>query len=100
MPTPQEYPILHFQQMKDLAIEIQKLPAQIEDHKYYYSSFGSWETKIRYKGKPISIVYDGKDHELLVQHSSNSISLEIEKPLESFPVLEIIEAIQRNGKFG
>ena len=100
MPTAQEYPILHFQQMKELAIELEKLPAQIEDHKYYYNTFGSWETTLRYKGNQISIIYDGKEYEFLVQHSSSAISIKPEKPIESLPVLEIIEAIKKNGKFG
>lgn len=53
--------------MKELALGLKALPAQVLDHKYSYESFGSWSLLFRYKGRPFRIVFDGKEEKCALE---------------------------------
>ena len=59
-----DYTIAHFEQMKELAVRLAELPAEIRLHEYNYEVFGSWILELRFKGIRFRLVYDGKENEL------------------------------------
>jgi hypothetical protein len=72
----QEYPIRHFELMVALANRLRGLPAQVLDHEYRYSAFGSWCTRVRFNGQEFSIIFDGRDQELrLERHHSTGADI-------------------------
>ena len=68
----QDHPIRHFQEMDRLATTLKGLPAQVLDHGYSYESFGSWSMTIRYKGCPLRLTFDGKEHEYRLEKSATA----------------------------
>ena len=63
----QDYPIAHFAEMSALAKALKPLPAQILEHCYHYSSFGSWWLVLRHRGIPLRVVFDGKELTLRIE---------------------------------
>jgi hypothetical protein len=63
------YPIAHFEGATRLAIALKDLPAQILEHQYFYESFGSWHSVIRYKGRVYQLTYDGRDRYMSLRQS-------------------------------
>ena len=68
----QDYPIRHFQEMDRLATTLKDLPAQVLDHAYFFEAFGSWSMTIRYKGSPLRLTFDGKEHEYRLEESATA----------------------------
>ena len=67
----QDYPIEHFELMRQLALALKDLPAQIQDHGYSYESFGSWYVVVRCKGVYWRFGLDGKEGMFFLQRSSS-----------------------------
>lgn len=57
----QDYPIRHFELMRETAEALKSLPAQVLDHWYSYQTFGSWTLVVRYRGTPYKLIFDGKE---------------------------------------
>jgi hypothetical protein len=66
---PQEYPVRHFESMAELAAELRTVPAQVLEHAYHYSAFGSWWTTLRRTGIAFRIVFDGKEGQLRLEQA-------------------------------
>jgi hypothetical protein len=66
---PLDYPIRHFEQMSRLAARLKIIPAQVLEHEYSCDSFGSWVLTIRCKGRPLRLIYDGRDREYVLEQS-------------------------------
>jgi hypothetical protein len=67
----QDYPVVHFERMRDLTRALQELPAQILAHEYLYESFGSWYVTLRYSGCVAQLVYDGREGSLALRRSAD-----------------------------
>ena len=65
----QDYPIVHFDRIGQLARALKPLPAQILEHHYSGESFGSWYLVIRHRGVVSLLTYDGRDFQLTIQRS-------------------------------
>jgi len=63
----QDYPIHHFELMRELAVSLKSLPVQILSHEYSYESFGSWWFEYMFKGNRFRVVFDGKDRNLRLE---------------------------------
>jgi hypothetical protein len=55
--------------MREVALELKAMPAQVLEHHYSYESFGSWFLVFRYRGRPFRIVFDGKEQLCVVEES-------------------------------
>jgi hypothetical protein len=64
-----DYPIVHFDRMRRLAVALKALPAHILEHQYSGESFGSWYLVVRHNGRVSQLVYDGRDDHLGLRHS-------------------------------
>ncbi len=64
-----EYPVRHFELMKQIAVALSKLPAQILTHEYTCEAFGSWLLTFRYGGFPLGLIFDGRDNHLSLHKS-------------------------------
>jgi hypothetical protein len=58
--------------MARLAAELRMLPAQVLEHAYHYSAFGSWSTTLRRKGIAFRIVFDGKERQLRLEQADTA----------------------------
>ena len=56
-----DYPIEHFSLMRDLAVELKSVDAQVLRHAYSYEGFGSWWMTIEHEGEVFRLVFDGRD---------------------------------------
>jgi hypothetical protein len=56
-----DFPIEHFSLMRDLAIELKAIRAQILRHAYSYQAFGSWWMTIDHKTEVFRLVFDGRE---------------------------------------
>jgi len=56
-----DYPIHNFAQIKELAIALKAISAQILHYEYSHESFGSWFLTVRRDGKMYRVLFDGKD---------------------------------------
>ena len=65
-----KYPIRHLENLIRLAGMLKSLPAQLEDHEYSYTSFGSWWANVRFRGILFRIVFDGRDREFVIERSA------------------------------
>lgn len=81
----QEYPLRHFQGMVKLANELRSLPAQILEHTYNYSAFGSWSTTIQRKGLTFRVVFDGKEGQMRLEQARPGAATQWEA-VSSWPV--------------
>ena len=95
--------------MVQLATGLKAMPAQVLEHTYSYESFGSWAMIIRYRGQPFRILFDGKEHEYLLERSTSREQpyrwqrLSWHKhvsPTDEISVPEIVSAIDRGGSAG
>jgi hypothetical protein len=68
----QDHAVRHFQLMVELADDLRTLPAQILDHRYEYSAFGSWWTTLRRHGTTFRIIFDGKEQQLRLDRATAS----------------------------
>ena len=100
----QDYPIRHFQQVAELARRLKTLPAQVEEHSYSYSSFGSWVTVVRCKGVRLRVVFDGRESDYSIQRSSTREPPDVwgetlwrqdVKPGVDFPEDDLVAAIAK-----
>ncbi len=66
-----DYPIAHFSKMTAIATALKPLPAEILEHCFNYSSFGSWWLVVRHRGIPIRVVFDGREQMLTIERSSS-----------------------------
>lgn len=67
---PQDYPIRHFEDMVRLAAIPKTFPAQILAHQYFYESFGTHSTIVRFKGTVLRIVVSGRDDSVELRRST------------------------------
>ena len=81
----QEYPLHHFQDMVMLADELRSLPAQILEHTYNYSAFGTWWTIVQRKGITFRIVFDGKEGQVSLEQATSGGATQW-KAVRSWPV--------------
>ena len=56
-----DYPVQHFELMLELSQSLRESEAQVQEHHYVYSSFGSWWVSFRTKAGLFRFVYDGRD---------------------------------------
>ena len=68
----QDHALRHFQLMVELADNLRTLPAQILEHRYEYSAFGSWWTTLQRHGMTFRIVFDGKEQQLRLDRATAS----------------------------
>ena len=81
----QEHPLRHFQGMVELAGELRSLPAQILEHTYNYSAFGSWWTTVQRRGITFRIVFDGKEGQMRLEQARPGAATQWEA-VRSWPV--------------
>ena len=81
----QEYPVEHFRLMTRLAEDLRSLPAQIEEHEYSYSTFGSWCTTVRRRGHLFRIIFDGKELEVRLDREIKGFKTEQSEDLCALP---------------
>ena len=81
----QEDPLRHFQGMVKLASELRSLPAQILEHTYNYSAFGSWWTTVQRKGITFRVVFDGKEGQMRLEQARPGAATQWEL-VRSWPV--------------
>ena len=81
----QEYPVRHFQAMAELARDLRPLPAQILEHAYHYSAFGSWWTTLQRKGIAFRIVFDGKEEVLRLERAGTATGADHWEELGAWP---------------
>jgi hypothetical protein len=105
----QDFPIRHFDQIGRLAAGLKAVPAHVLEHTYSYESFGSWAMTIRCRGQAFRVVFDGKEHEYLLERSTSRERpyrwqrLPWQKrvsPTDDICVSEIVSAIDRGGSAG
>jgi hypothetical protein len=65
-----DYPVAHFELMRELAKRLKQLPAQILDHSYSYEAFGSWSVTLRYKDRVSRFSLDGRDGAIVLEQSA------------------------------
>ncbi len=56
--------------MVGFAEQLRPLPAQLLEHTYHYDAFGSWWTRVRYRGKVFRVVFDGCDGRLCLERAT------------------------------
>ena len=83
--NPQDYPVQHFETMAELARELRTLPAQVLEHAYHCSAFGSWWTTLRRKGIAFRIVFDGKERQVRLEQAGTGTEAESWEALHSWP---------------
>ena len=66
-----DYPIQHFEIMRDLAGRLKAVPVQIFEHTYRYDAFGSWWLAFMKRGERYRIVYDGKESVLRIEQNAD-----------------------------
>ena len=105
----QDYPIRHFEQIARFAAALRELPAQVEEHSYSYESFGSWVIVVRYKGRRMRVVFDGRDSDFSIQRSSSRTSPDkwgetcwrrVCESRDQFPESDIVDAIVKCATAG
>lgn len=47
--------------MLDISVRFNEAGVQLLEHKYAYASFGSWITRVMFKGERYRLIYDGRD---------------------------------------
>jgi hypothetical protein len=62
----------HLAEQADLAGALTAVPAEIVEHHYSETDFGSWWTLIRCRGQRFRLVFDGRDRAYRLEHDSNS----------------------------
>lgn len=102
----QDYPINHFDRMKELAVELKSVPAQLLEHEYSYESFGSWSLVFRCQGQVFRLTFDGKERWYVLQESAERKApyqwneIVWEKRCEQsdlFPQAEVISFVRNLG---
>lgn len=64
-----DYPIEHFELMRELATQLKSVSILILEHNYNYESFGSWWFTFMLRGERYRIVYDGKNYFLNLEQN-------------------------------
>jgi hypothetical protein len=85
----QDYPIKHFEMMREVATRLALLPAVILEHNYSYKSFGSWWFTFRRSGREFRIVFDGRDDFLYIQDAADGFR-DIDYRQLKRPITEIV----------
>jgi hypothetical protein len=67
---PHDYPAAHFRAMADLASQLTGLPAEVLEHEYSCSHFGSWWLTVRRNGISYRIVFDGKERQVTFEREA------------------------------
>ena len=80
----QEYPLQHFQAMAEFAGDLRRLSAQILEHGYNYSAFGSWWTTLQRQGVAFRIVFDGKEQQLRLERAGTTTGAQAWEALNSW----------------
>ena len=66
-----DHAIGHFAEMSRFAASLSDLPAQVLEHSYTYTSFGSWTITFRCKGRKFRLSYDGRAQEHILERSAS-----------------------------
>ena len=66
-----EYPVRHFEMMARLARRCREMDAQILEHVYQYSAFGSWLLYLNFRGGLYRIVLDARESELTLERAAD-----------------------------
>ena len=69
-----DYPIRNFAQIRELAIALKEISAQVLQYEYSHESFGSWFLTLRREGKVYRVLFDGKDSVYSIEVSGNKRS--------------------------
>jgi hypothetical protein len=66
-----DHAVDHFSEMARFAASLADLPAQVLEHSFTYSSFGSWALTFRHRGRLFRLNYDGRDQEHTLELSAS-----------------------------
>ena len=96
-----DFPIEHFSLMKDLAVELKAISAQLLRHVYSYEGFGSWWATIEHNNKILRLLFDGRDGVYCLEpaidpkepYQWGETTWQLPGSVHAFPIAEISAAI-------
>lgn len=66
-----DYPVRHFEMMARLAVRCRAMGAQVLEHVYQYSAFGSWLLYFDFRGGLYRLVLDARESELTLERAAD-----------------------------
>ncbi len=66
-----DYPVRHFEMMTRLAARCRAMRAQVLEHSYQYSAFGSWFFHFDFRGGLYRVVHDVRESDLTLERAAD-----------------------------